>query len=105
MGDDASLPLIEASRCSSCGEFIIPSRELCPYCRAHMGRTAVERWGNVLSWTTVHITPEGFSAPRTVALVRLECGAMILCLVPGGSEPVMEARVGVVIDNDSFIVR
>jgi len=105
MKDAAPLPLIEASRCSSCGEFTIPPREHCPYCRAYMERTAVEAWGNVLSWTTVYVTPEGFSSPRTVAMVQLDCGARILCSIPGGSEPVMETRVGVILDNGSFLVK
>jgi hypothetical protein len=75
-------PLIEASRCGSCGRSIIPPRERCPYCRGTMERAAVEGEGKVLSWTTVHITPEGVPSPRTVALVRLDRGACVLCLVP-----------------------
>ena len=36
--------------------------------------------GTVLSFTTLHMPPDGFQAPLSMALVELEHGALILCL-------------------------
>jgi uncharacterized OB-fold protein len=46
-----------------------------------MQKTTVDGKGRILSWTDVHVTPEGIPSPRTVALVGLDCGAAVLCLV------------------------
>ncbi len=72
---------LEASRCGTCGKHVIPRRPLCPRCGGATQNVTVGAKGSVLSWTTVHVTPEGVSSPRTVALVGLECGASVLCLV------------------------
>jgi hypothetical protein len=81
MSASSSPPALEASRCLSCGKHIVPPRRRCPYCGGAMQNVAVEGMGDLLSWTTVHVTPEGIPPPRTVALIRLECGAAVLCLV------------------------
>jgi uncharacterized protein len=72
---------IEASRCSACGKLVVPQRPLCPKCGGSTQNVAVEGKGTILSWTTVHVTPDGIPSPRTVALVGLEGGAAVLCLV------------------------
>jgi uncharacterized OB-fold protein len=73
--------LVEGSRCGSCGHYFIPQRQLCPRCRGTMQKATVEGKGKILSWTIVHVTPVGVPSPRTVALVGLDCGASVLCLV------------------------
>ena len=72
---------IDAAFCQSCKRHFIPPRKLCPNCRRSMQKTTVEGKGTILSWTVVHVTPEGIPSPRTVAMVGLECGASVLCLV------------------------
>jgi len=72
---------IDASSCPSCSCYYVPHRKLCPKCRGEMQKTNVEGKGRILSWTVVHVTPEGIVSPRTVALVGLDCGAPVLCLV------------------------
>ncbi|MBM4248293.1 MAG: hypothetical protein FJ149_02445 [Euryarchaeota archaeon] len=86
---------LEASRCTACGRHSLPPGPRCPHCGAGTRLVEVGRGGRVLSWTTVHVTPEGVPAPRTVALVGLDCGAAVLCLVEGGRVPEMAGRVEV----------
>lgn len=86
---------IEASRCESCGKHVIPRRPLCPKCGGATQSATVEGKGTILSWTTVHVTPEGVPSPRTVALVGLDCGAAVLCLVADNRALEMGALVEV----------
>ena len=91
-----SLAPLDASRCTSCARHILPPRGRCPYCGGAMQPVQVEGRGRILSWTTVHVTPEGISSPRTVALVGLGCGAMVLCLVEDSRKLEMDMAVEVV---------
>ena len=81
MSDPALASPVDASFCQSCGRYYIPLRKFCTNCRGASQKTAVEGKGSILSWTVVHVTPEEIPSPRTVALVGLECGASVLCLV------------------------
>ncbi len=74
---------IKASKCSQCGRFVIPPREICPYCRStgsDILTVQVSSRGIIDSYTVLHMPPEGFTPPLLLALVRLEVGASILCL-------------------------
>lgn len=96
MTASSETPSLEASRCTSCAKHIIPMRKRCPCCGGSMDPVHVDGRGRILSWTTVNVTPEGILSPRTVALVGLECGAAVLCLV-GDSRPLeMDMQVQVV---------
>lgn len=90
---------LEASRCGSCGKHVIPRRPRCPICGGATQNVTVEATGSILTWTTVHVTPEGVPSPRTVALVGLDCGAAVLCLVEGPKEPAIGMRVVVACEN------
>ena len=95
MSGPASQGAIEASRCSACGKLVVPRRPLCPKCGGATQSATVGGKGTILSWTTVHVTPEGVPSPRTVALVGLDCGAAVLCLVADNRALEMGARVEV----------
>ena len=85
---------ISASRCSVCGKTVVPPRSSCPFCTPGKGAVSqqkVEARGKVLSFTTMELVPEGFTAPRTVAIVELECGARVMCLC--AREPKMDETV------------
>lgn len=84
---------------------MIPLRRLCPHCRGAMQKTAVEGKGKILSWTTVHSTPEGVPSPRTVALVGLGCGASVLCLVADTRKLEMGAEVEVAVVDGLYQLR
>ena len=44
-----------------------------------MAPTALPGYGQVLSFTTLHSPPEGFSSPLHLALVELQGGANLFC--------------------------
>ncbi len=88
-------PVLEASRCMSCGKHVIPLRPKCPGCGGATKNISIEGKGSILSWTIVHVTPEGIPSPRTVALVALACGAAVLCLVTDNRQLEMGAQVRV----------
>ncbi|MHA1864832.1 MAG: Zn-ribbon domain-containing OB-fold protein [Candidatus Thorarchaeota archaeon] len=84
---------IKASRCSECDKVIVPPRDLCPYCR-HMSATTniveLSNEGKVLSFTELHMPPDGFTPPMMMALVELEFGAVVLCLGEDDNDSVVE---------------
>ncbi|TFG99943.1 hypothetical protein E4H12_00905 [Candidatus Thorarchaeota archaeon] len=74
---------IKASKCPECEKVIVPPRDLCPYCRhkaTGTGKIELGNEGKVLSFTELHMPPEGFEPPLKMALVELEFGAVVLCL-------------------------
>ncbi|MHA1614953.1 MAG: Zn-ribbon domain-containing OB-fold protein [Candidatus Thorarchaeota archaeon] len=86
---------IKASRCSECEKVIVPLRDLCPYCR-HKSKTInvveLSNVGKVISFTELHMPPEGFTPPMKMALVELEFGAVVLCL--GEDDIDFEVEIG-----------
>lgn len=78
-----SAQTIPSSKCRSCQRVIVPPRETCPYCGFSAGameKLNLSPQGTILSFTTLHIPPDGFQVPLSMALVELEHGALILCL-------------------------
>jgi uncharacterized OB-fold protein len=68
-----------------------------------MEGTEVANWGMLLSYTVVHVVPEGFEAPRSVALVELESGARVLCeLEKGDGDHPLHSVVKVVLEGDIY---
>lgn len=45
-----------------------------------MEKLSLPPQGTVLSFTALHMPPDGFQAPLSMALVELEHGAVALCL-------------------------
>lgn len=43
-------------------------------------------YGEVISYTTLHMPPEGFDPPLMMALVRLDRDATVLCLLEGETD-------------------
>lgn len=97
MSHPSSPSSLDASICASCAKHILPARARCPYCGGAMQPVHVDGNGKILSWTTVHVTPEGIPSPRTVALVGLECGAAVLCLVDDACKLEMDLKCEVVL--------
>ena len=86
---------IKASRCPECDKVIVPPRNLCPYCKHKSTSSNVvelSNEGKVLSFTELHLPPEGFTPPLKMALVELELSAVVLCL---GEEDIdFEVEIG-----------
>ncbi|MGY5873122.1 MAG: zinc ribbon domain-containing protein [Candidatus Thorarchaeota archaeon] len=74
---------IKASICSECSKVVVPPRDICPYCRSGKSTPRIinlRNEGIVLTFTELHIPPEGFESPLKLALVELEHNAVVLCL-------------------------
>lgn len=69
---------LKVSACDGCGEVLAPPRLRCPECRVEMRVAEVPGEGVVLTHTTVHVVPEGFTAPIMVGLVKLDAGGQVL---------------------------
>ena len=94
---------ILASRCGRCSRTITPPRDVCPYCGKSAGKMAlqeIEGKGEVLSYTTLQMPPEGFKPPLKMALVELEQGVIVLCLA-GEDDADLMIGAHVRIDEDS----
>jgi hypothetical protein len=70
---------IAASRCSRCGMVVAPPAPFCPRHPTAMSPTTVAGVGEIVSFTTLHVPPEGFRSPLHIALVQLEGGARFVC--------------------------
>ena len=70
---------VPASRCPRCGRVCAPPARFCPDDGAPMGVTTVPAYGEVLSYTTLHSPPTGFTSPLHLALVQLDGGAKFFC--------------------------
>jgi len=71
--------LIPASRCTRCGRVVAPPTSYCPDHPVAMEPLSIEGYGEVVSFTTLHSPPEGFSSPLHLALVGLDGGARLFC--------------------------
>ena len=66
------------AKCSACGELMFPPRAGCIKCSSDkLTEEKMPNSGQILTWTTIHVSPDGFEAPYTVALVRLENGVVV----------------------------
>ncbi|PYM66614.1 MAG: hypothetical protein DMD79_02615 [Candidatus Rokuibacteriota bacterium] len=70
---------ILASRCERCARVTAPPARFCPDDGTPMGPTSLARYGEVISFTTLHSPPTGFSSPLHLALVELDEGAKFFC--------------------------
>jgi len=72
-----------AAKCSGCDKVTFPPRYACPACGGIDFKDETLGIGKMLSWTTIHASPEGFEAPYTVALIKYENGVVLPGLVVG----------------------
>lgn len=75
---------IRGSRCPRCFRLLAPPARFCPDHPVAMQPVALQGYGEVVSFTTLHSPPEGFRSPLHIALVQLPGGAQIFC---HGTEP------------------
>jgi len=73
------MELIAASRCPRCQRLVVPPAPYCPDHPVAMEPATLSGHGRVMSFTTLHSPPEGFSSPLHIALVELPGGARFFC--------------------------
>jgi uncharacterized OB-fold protein len=69
------------TKCSTCGSIYFPPRPVCLKCRkrGNLSEYQLSHSGKILSWTVIHIPPEGFEeqAPYVIAIIELDDGIRI----------------------------
>ncbi len=66
-----------------CDIIYFPPRVICQKCgRSKLSDVPLPENGRILSYTTIHIAPNGFSAPYTIAIVDVG-GVMITAQIDG----------------------
>jgi uncharacterized OB-fold protein len=93
--------MIRGARCR-CGRDIVPFRKFCPSCGKTMEEVDFEDIGVVLTHTTLHAVPEGFEAPIRLAMIRLEGGANVICMVKDDDEMNIGKKVHVRMDGERY---
>ena len=86
---------IPASRCDRCARVTAPPARFCPDDGTPMGPTSLPRYGEVISFTTLHSPSTGFSSPLHLALVELDEGAKFFCHGAGTRGLRLGARVAI----------
>ena len=90
---------LKASKCH-CGKVCIPPKTRCPLCGKIMDQNELVNRGKVLTFTTLHVAPEGFTPPIRVALVQLDDGPKVFCTFD--KEVAIDAKVEVLQDGKCF---
>ena len=70
---------IDASRCPRCDMVVAPPAPYCPHHPVLMLPATLPGLGEIVSFTTLHVAPEGFRSPLHIAIVELEGGARFVC--------------------------
>jgi DUF35 OB-fold domain, acyl-CoA-associated len=70
---------ISASRCPRCHMLVAPPAAYRPHPPVRMNPTMLSGVGEVVSFTTLHMPPQGFRSPLHLAVVELDGGARFIC--------------------------
>ncbi len=80
---DPENPVLQGSRCGSCGKVLFPKRMICPGClsKENMEEVALSRQGELYSFSIAHVAPEGFKTPYAFGLVILPEGLRLFSII------------------------
>ncbi len=87
---------LEAARCTACGKTHYPPRVICSSCRERKFDTVgMPREGTVVTFTTVHVPPKGFTeqSPLEIAIVELKNGVRVMVQIADLADS-RELRIG-----------
>lgn len=71
---------LEASMCTECRKTFFPPRLVCPDCKGQkFEKTRLAEAGKVLTYTVIHVPPQGFGdqTPYAVGIVELDDGVKL----------------------------
>ena len=68
---------LEASSCGKCRKQHVPGRVHCSSCRGRTDRIYVEGRGKLKTFTTLFVTPDGFTPPLVLGICELESGPRV----------------------------
>ena len=55
-----------------CGQVLLPPKERCVSCSGFTEPVEIDNIGRILTYTILHVTPEGFDSPLILAMVELD---------------------------------
>ncbi len=71
-------------KCNDCGGYTAPPRKVCGECGSeNMEVVSLSGRGEIQTFTVIHVAPEGFEPPFTVAMAKLEEGPWVMGNVEG----------------------
>lgn len=74
---NSSPPQLEASFCGKCRKQFVPVRQHCSKCRGRTERIYLNGCGKLVTYTTLYVTPEGFTPPLVLGICELEGGLRV----------------------------
>lgn len=76
-------PVLQGSRCGSCGKVSFPQKTICPGClsREDQEEIPLSRQGELYSFSVAHVAPEGFKTPYAFGLVVLPEGLRLFSIL------------------------
>jgi len=71
-------------KCNQCGAYTAPPKPICSACSSEdMEIVPLSGKGEIQTFTTIFVPPEGFEAPFVVAMVKLDEGPWVMGNVEG----------------------
>lgn len=58
--------------CNSCKKTYFPFRTICSVCGENIMKKPLNTKGEIITFTTIHVAPEGFEEPYNIALIKLD---------------------------------
>ena len=72
------------TRCDKCDITYFPPRSICPACGAvGLSVHKLPETGKVVTYTVIHVAPDGFDAPYNISIIELMDGTMVTGQVVG----------------------
>ena len=76
--DAGTLSHLEASFCGKCRRQFVPVRPHCAKCRGRTERIYLDGRGKLKTFTTLYVTPDGFTPPLILGICELDGGIKVL---------------------------
>lgn len=69
---------LEGSFCGKCRKQFVPIRNHCSRCRGRTDRIYIDGRGKLKTYTTLYVTPDGFTPPLVLGICELDGGLRVL---------------------------
>lgn len=90
---------LDVFKCA-CGYGTALPRVYCPRCRDLLRASTSSPWGAVLTWTILHVRPDGAREPSGLCVVGLESGINVMAKFDPRSKLAVGDRVAVALATD-----
>ena len=77
-GKGTTTTRLEAAVCAKCRKYFAPVRIHCALCRGRTDRVYLDGRGKLKTFTTLYVTPDGFTPPLVLGICELEGGLRVM---------------------------